>query len=330
MARRNFSVKYCRHCGRLIALDSVDCPYCHKNTIRHHEEAICPFCREPIRAGALKCRYCGEFIDGSDHVTPGAGRAAETTVEPVPQVRAEPAREQIPQTVIYIEKAIIAGTDEQGRPRLLRPDGKMLTEGDLAASRDRADAQTLPPGAVGGALPPGPETTLQKAQAPPPARAAPPAPPAPAAPRRKRRRLPALRLPRLRPRRSRKKERKTFQGPVPPVQYECPSCRGYVYESDNFCENCGRDLKLHPKRREFPRARRYGGADLTIILGLGTPLGVLGPEGTVTVIGVAAVAVGLWSVLRISGSHGELKGIPRAAFGLLCGLSWLLLIAVFG
>jgi glycosyltransferase involved in cell wall biosynthesis len=24
----------------------------------------CPFCREPIREDALKCRYCGEFIDG--------------------------------------------------------------------------------------------------------------------------------------------------------------------------------------------------------------------------------------------------------------------------
>ena len=32
----------------------------------------CPFCREPIRVDALKCKHCGEFFDG----TPPSPRAA--------------------------------------------------------------------------------------------------------------------------------------------------------------------------------------------------------------------------------------------------------------
>ena len=83
---RHVPVKYCRHCGRIVPLDSTECAYCGRLLIRSHEQKVCPFCGEAIKAKALKCKHCGEFIDGR-------------TARP-------PDRQQI----VHIEKAIIAAT----------------------------------------------------------------------------------------------------------------------------------------------------------------------------------------------------------------------------
>ena len=63
MARRNEPVKYCRYCGRIIRLETVDCPYCDRNVIKERGRRECPFCGEFIRDKAVKCKHCGEFLD---------------------------------------------------------------------------------------------------------------------------------------------------------------------------------------------------------------------------------------------------------------------------
>jgi len=46
----------CTHCGAQLRIPEVTKP--------------CPFCAESIQAGAVKCRHCGEFIDGRPRHAP--------------------------------------------------------------------------------------------------------------------------------------------------------------------------------------------------------------------------------------------------------------------
>ena len=70
----------CDHCGQSIEIDEagvgavVECPKCSESVLvpeqkRPNQVAAtnlrrCPYCAEEIRTDAIKCRHCGEFLDG--------------------------------------------------------------------------------------------------------------------------------------------------------------------------------------------------------------------------------------------------------------------------
>jgi RNA polymerase subunit RPABC4/transcription elongation factor Spt4 len=291
-ARTN--VKFCRHCGRMIEFDAGDCPYCGKDTIRKIGLRECPFCGEQIRGKALKCKHCGEFVDG--------------------RVLAP----QTPANVIYVDKAVIAGNgvhpgvvtpgpppSELGRPAasagmLPGPPPPRLPEGER---------RSLPPGTVSG-----PPAVRQPAALTP--RAAGAEAPVPA---------PIVRAAPQPPPRTGRTEK-----PRTEARYDCPSCRRNVFEEDNFCENCGRDLRKRHDRPEFaPPPEHYEPADYALMLATSSPLGLLFGSAVAVALSCAAAGACIWSLWRVLTSAGRLRGALPAAGGLLAALFWAAAVLAF-
>jgi len=150
-------VKYCRHCGQLIPLTTVNCPYCGRQTIKGEEQKPCPFCGELIKATAIKCKHCGEFLDRR-------ARGAQS-----PQI-------------VNIEKAVITGGGPQGGVELYRPDGQKISlkPSEKGKLPDRPPLKALPGGTAArahpGRVPHRPEGSAEALTAPGEAKA-PAAPP---------------------------------------------------------------------------------------------------------------------------------------------------------
>ena len=57
--------RYCYHCGNRLTENAEHCWYCGMPVHRQIRELRrCTFCSTPIRQEAIKCRHCGEFLDG--------------------------------------------------------------------------------------------------------------------------------------------------------------------------------------------------------------------------------------------------------------------------
>lgn len=59
------TVKFCYRCGRRLEKERESCWYCGAPTEREiRPPRRCPFCSQSIPHDAVKCRHCGEWLDG--------------------------------------------------------------------------------------------------------------------------------------------------------------------------------------------------------------------------------------------------------------------------
>lgn len=131
--------KYCYACGRRVSPQQDHCWYCAAPTRRWiRTPKRCSFCGEEIRSEAIKCRHCGEFLDG----------------------RAKP--ESTNTRIIYVvdKELLRAAQDfrlEAGRPvppeiaRALEPETVQAIERNQPALIHEAGVRALPAPAAGGA-----------------------------------------------------------------------------------------------------------------------------------------------------------------------------------
>ncbi|MFP4026266.1 MAG: zinc ribbon domain-containing protein [Candidatus Brocadiia bacterium] len=274
-------VKYCRHCGHVIPVDTARCPYCHKMTIRGEKQKECPFCGELIKAKAIKCKHCGEFLDG----------------------RSEDRRQQ----VLHIENAVIATSKGKEGAELFRPDGRPISREEIEQNQTPKALPSAHEDSTGTEQGEGAIIRVREEEA---------------VPAREQERISRTQIGTEPP-----EETELEEAEAPSVEVECWHCGRTVFADDNFCENCGQDLRVEPTER--PAKRRpidYPLADYALMVSAAGPVGLLLPMPFSIAISVVGLLLGGWCARTLFVSEERLEGKKATGWAIFLGFFWLILI----
>lgn len=66
------STKECDFCKEEIRADAIRCKHCGAAVGRPGPThgGTCPYCKEEIKADAIKCKHCGSWVANTTHVAP--------------------------------------------------------------------------------------------------------------------------------------------------------------------------------------------------------------------------------------------------------------------
>lgn len=330
---------FCYQCGKRVGKQTETCWFCGAPTRRWiRTPKHCQFCGEPVRAEAVKCRHCGEFLDGRPRPEAAVQRQIVFVVDRnlIPGMPGASdfrlvAGEPVPPQMARVLDAQTVRAIESGQPALLAQPGVRALP--APAPGEPLDVEPLSPSAAARALPapsgssdnlpalrPGGAPAradsgglakalvkaggalVRRALAPAP----PPPPPAPAA--------------------------------AAPERYRhCIKCQTEILASDNFCFNCGaqyHEAKIEILPLEIRHSKRLAAGQFLFTLVLLAvfaqlrlkliPLPFEVPQESLAATGVAGLAV-LTSLLGLLLRRGFLNKFLSLALAAIAAAAWLFL-----
>ncbi len=71
----------CPYCKEEIRAEAIRCKHCRSNVSpeKPAHEGICPYCKEEINPEAIKCKHCGSMLNGSTESECGCNQQINTS-----------------------------------------------------------------------------------------------------------------------------------------------------------------------------------------------------------------------------------------------------------